>query len=141
LNGGSSCKNCGSFKDADTCKDYGLQVLVPRSRAHWVSLKERFGDDYFNKAMTGVYAPIKGDYRYVAMNSFDGMPETGYKALDGSNWWFRSTKYGEPSGDYTSGNWLDEKNIGNVDDITFNDLCRNKMYVSYFNLLFFSPNN
>ena len=123
LNGGSSCKNCGSFKDADTCKDYGLQVLVPRSRTHWVSLKERFGDDYFNKAMTGVYAPIKGDYRYVAMNSYDGMPEAGYKALDGGNWWFRPTKYGEPNGNYDSGNWLKvwKTGVGNVDNMEFDD--------------------
>jgi hypothetical protein len=123
LNGGSSCKNCGSFKDADTCKDYGLQVLVPRSRAHWVSLKERFGDDYFKVAMTGVYAPIKGDYRYVAMNSYDGMPEAGYKALDGGNWWFRPTKYGEPNGNYDSGNWLKvwKTGVGNVDNMEFDD--------------------
>ena len=44
----------------------------------------------------GIYKPSTVvDYRSVAMNS-DAMPEGGYRALDGGEWWLRDTPI-EPS--------------------------------------------
>ena len=74
----SSCISTGNFATADTCTANGLQILIPRSKSHWMSLIERFGWEYFTSALTGIYLPGPGaSFAHVAMNS-EEMPETGY---------------------------------------------------------------
>ena len=116
----TTCINTNNAFAHDTCAANGLQVLIPRSKSHWVSLIDRFGTDPFKQVMAGVYKPRNGEsYTFVAMNS-GAMPENGYKALDGGEWWIRDTKYSEPSGDYTKGCWLGTWGVENH-PFTFND--------------------
>ena len=65
----STCKTTSYFHNSDTCKDNDLQVLVPRSKDHFISLKARFGASYFNHGVTGIYCPKAGSYTSVKFNS------------------------------------------------------------------------
>ena len=76
-----------------------MQMVIPRSREHWVSLKQKFGTTYFS-TVPGIYKPSDGgNYTSVAMNS-KAMPEGGYRALDGGEWWLRDTPFEQPDGNY-----------------------------------------
>ena len=118
----STCKTTSYFHNSDTCKDNDLQVLVPRSKDHFISLKARFGASYFNHGVTGIYCPKAGSYTSVKFNS-DDMPETGYKALDGGKFWLRDKSYSEPNGNYNAGGWLYfwKGKIGDINNIEFDD--------------------
>ena len=115
-----SCSSTSNMAAEDTCSKNGLQIVIPRSEKHFDTMINRFGKDPFRQAMAGVYKPRNFEsYTFVAMNS-GVMPENGYKALDGGEWWIRDTKYGEPSGDYTKGHWLGTQNVEHH-PFTFND--------------------
>ena len=119
----SSCKSTNTAFTSDTCNDNGLQVLIPRSKAHLVSLIDRFGSSYFQSALLGVYKPRSVEpYTFAAFNS-KTMPETGYKALDGGSFWYRDSKYTEPKGNYDKHCWLScaDSCVSNLDDIRFDE--------------------
>jgi hypothetical protein len=138
---GQPCIETFRATDHDTCKQFGMSMVVPRSRAHWASLVQRFGSAYFD-TIPGVYKPSDGgDYGSVAMNS-DAMPKGGYRALDGGGWWLRDTpnclppsgqtvgcgSWAQPSGDYLANCWLQRRDssagggpLTDVNAIRFND--------------------
>ena len=125
-----SCLSTSNMAAEDTCSKNGLQIVIPRSRKHFDTMINRFGKDPFRQAMASIYKPRSGEsYTFVAMNS-GVMPENGYKALDGGEWWIRDTKYGEPNGDYTKGDWLGIQNVENH-PFTFNDITAGYKTNSY----------
>ena len=104
--------------DNNSCKQLGMDIVYPRSRDHWSSIRSRYDTSYF-AAIPGVYKSSDGgNYTSCAMNS-SGC--SGWRVADGGRWWLRSSTYSEPNGDYTSNCWLDTRDVDNIDDITFND--------------------
>jgi hypothetical protein len=111
--------------DLDSCQQNGLQMVIPRTAAHFAAMIALFGKQYF-KAVPGIYGLVKGvSYTQLAMSSAgtrqassklgaDGMPlhvqptkvDSDWRAADGGDWFLRSTPFSQPSGDYTPGCWL-----------------------------------
>lgn len=105
--------------DPNSCHELGLEIVVPRTREHWFSLLANFDQSYF-VAIPGVSkATPGGNFTNVAMTS-DTVPPGTWEALDGREWWLRSTPYSEPNGDYTADCWLGMLRWS-ADDIRFND--------------------
>ena len=104
-------------RDWDTCESLGMDIVVPKGKAHWRSLLARFGTSYFRN-IPGVYkAWDGGNYTGYPMNS-RSVPD--WRARDGHSWWMRDTTYSEPNGDYHRDCWLLQYDW-NVDNIRFND--------------------
>jgi hypothetical protein len=103
--------------DGNSCKDIGMDIVVPRTKAHWTALLSRFGIDYFN-TIPGVSKPTGGgNYTGYAMKS-GSVPD--WRASDGGSWWIRDSTYSEPNGDYQANCWLLQYDW-NVNNIRFND--------------------
>ena len=98
----------------NSCHDVGMDIVVPRSKAHWVSLLNSTGESYFS-LVPGIYKPSSGgDYSTMAMNSAN-VPN--WIAVDHGSWWLSDVATGEPTGDYLSECWLSMSDwkIGAVD--------------------------
>ena len=122
LPGVSSCKRSCKSTDDDSCKDFGLNIVIPRSRRHWSMLLSRYPRstrDYFT-TIPGIMKPSnKGIASNVPMNSkHRGIGD--FQAIDGGPWWLRDTSYSEPNGDYSAYCWLNG-NPWNVDAISMDD--------------------
>ena len=114
-----NCKRTYRSTDDNTCKDFGMDIVVPRSKNHWEKLLARYHSSYFS-VIPGISKPTSGgSYTNKAMNS--RTPNIDYRAIDGGTWWLRDNAYIQPSGDYTANCWLGAANVQNVDSITFND--------------------
>ena len=115
-----SCVRTSKHTDHNTCKEYGYDMVVPRSREHWNYLLSKYDRSYF-QTIPGVYKPTSGgDFKNVVMNS-NAMTPGGYRAIDGGSWWLRDTTYSEPNGNYEANCWLGVRDLSNLDDITFDD--------------------
>ncbi len=110
--------------DNDSCKELGMQMVVPRTEAHWAAMITVYGASYFG-TIPGIYNPSSnpGSYTNCAMNSYSTDPVhcDDWTSIDGGSWWIRGTAYTEPSGDYSAGCWLDVWGVGDGSNITFND--------------------
>jgi hypothetical protein len=105
--------------DANSCHALGMDIVVPRTRAHWASLLAQYDTTYFS-IVPGISKPAPGgNFTTIAMNSDEVPPDT-WQALDGKEWWLRDTRYTEPNGDYTANCWL-SMFYWVVDDLRFND--------------------
>ena len=134
------CLETFKTTDHNTCKDFGMDIVIPRSKKHWEKLFAEYDntDSYF-KTVPGIYKPTDGgSFVNIAMNS-DQMTAGGYRSLDGGRWWLRDTPYGEPNGDYQANCWLtfwQDDHKWNVDALKFNDgTCSysTKKYVCSYN--------
>ncbi|NDK10015.1 hypothetical protein GW846_04495 [Candidatus Gracilibacteria bacterium] len=109
-----------SFRSTDnnSCKEVGMDMLVPRTKDLFAYVIQRYGSSYF-RVMPGIFKPTNGgNYTSVAMNS-ETAPD--WKAVDGGKWWLRDTPYTEPSGDYTANCWLQVRSVSDINNITIND--------------------
>jgi hypothetical protein len=112
-----ACQNCPSVSDASVsvngCMAVGLQMVVPRTKAHWVAMFDWISSwggtvQSFFAAVPGIYKPGSG-YGPCSgggngiMNSNYCTDPNGWRALDGGKWWLMDTAFGEPNGDYTGG--------------------------------------
>ena len=103
--------------DYNSCMDYGMDIVYPRSRDHWASLLARFDTSFFS-TIPGVTKPSGGgSYTWCAMNS-GSCPD--WRVPDGGRWWLRDSTYTEPNGDYEANCWLSMYGH-DLDDIRFND--------------------
>ena len=99
-----------------------MDIVYPRSQAHWESMFNRFSSSYF-ATVPGVYkSGGGGNYTGCAMNS-SGC--SGWRVSDGGRWFIRSSNFGEPNGDYDANCWLGITqagySTGNASNIGFND--------------------
>ena len=107
-----------TYNDNNTCKTLGMDIVMPRSQAHWDSMISRFSSSYF-PFIPGVYkASSGGNYTGCAMNS-SGCSD--WRVGDGGSWWLRSSTYSEPNGDYTAYCWLGTRSVASSSNITYND--------------------
>ncbi len=121
-NGVNTCR----VTDNNSCKALGMDIVFPRSKAHWASLFKRFGANgtYFS-TIPGVYKSGNGgNYTGCRMRSTahygSGSCGGPWRVADGGRWWLRDNTYSEPNGDYTSTCWLSMYKW-DVNDIRFND--------------------
>ena len=81
----NNCKRTYRSTDDNTCKDFGMDMIIPRSKNHWEKLVNRYGSSYFS-TIPGISKPADGgSYTNKAMNS--DTPNIDYQALDGGDWW------------------------------------------------------
>lgn len=128
-----------SYSASHTGTPLGLDLVIPRSKQHWIAMRNYVsniigdtGYTYF-QAVTGIYrigTTTGGTYVSYAMRNptsyGTGAPD--WRAKDGGRWWLRDTAYTEPNGDYTDGTWLGDMptrgglpNGYSGQDILFND--------------------
>jgi hypothetical protein len=110
------------YTDNFTGKNLGLNIIIPRSREHWIWMLAYFGTSYFS-VVPAVYKETGGgNYTGYAMRdpSYYGSGAPDWRVHDGGRWWLRDTTYGEPNGDYTAYAWLTMYNWS-IDDLRFND--------------------
>lgn len=107
----------------NSCHDVGMDIVVPRSKAHWVSLLNSTGESYFS-LVPGIYKPSSGgDYSTMAMNSAN-VPN--WIAVDHGSWWLSDVATGEPTGDYLSECWLSMSDWNvSTSGLVFNDFSSN----------------
>ena len=120
--GVSSGKVTFRSTDDNTCKDYGLDIVYPRSKAQWAWMLGKFDSSYF-AAVPGVTKPADGgNYTSCIMRSpaSYGSGCQDWKVPDSGRWWLRDATYSEPNGDYTANCWLTMYKF-DANDIQFND--------------------
>ncbi len=115
-------KTTSRSTDDNTCKDYGLDIVYPRSKAQWTWMLAKFGTSYFS-TIPGVTKPGSGgSYTGCVMRDPKsyGSGCGDWKVPDGGRWWLRDSTYSEPNGDYTGNCWLSMYQH-DPNDIRFND--------------------
>lgn len=107
-----------AFTDNNSCNALGMDLVFPRSQAHWDSMLARFDLSYFS-TVPGVFKNSDGgNYTDCAMRS-GGCGD--WQVGDGGRWWLRDTNFSEPSGDYSANCWLSAYSVFPTNDIQFND--------------------
>jgi hypothetical protein len=87
----------------------GLDLIYPRSQAHWKAVYEFtqnvLGVSYgtYMNHCGAIYNTIASNYTSQIMRdpTYYGSGATGWRVPDGGRWWIRDTTYGEPNGNYT----------------------------------------
>ena len=110
--------------DWDSCKAMGLQMVVPRTRAHLNGLLAQFGSSYFSTA-PGVTNPSGGrKYTDTQMNYAFSPKAREWAAVAGGSWFLKGSTAGEPNGDYTADCWL-KMSCHSCPEVNLNDYrCR-----------------
>ena len=106
----------------NSCKALGMDIVYPRSKAHWDVLLKKYGASYF-ATIPGVTKPANGgNYTNCIMRSpkHYGSGCADWRVGDGGRWWLRDGTYSEPNGDYTANCWLSMYKH-DINDIRFND--------------------
>jgi hypothetical protein len=133
------CANCLDVrrsKDKNSCPP-GTKIFSPASRGDW-------------KTILGSVEPLRAPHWIIdvtrpdnscggctsnPMNSKDNSQKS-WTTLDGSPWWLRSTKYTEPSGDYSANCFMNLGSFGrgesSADSVTFDDDKCNYHSKSYY---------
>lgn len=114
----AACTGCTSVNmvtQTNGCASKGLQMVIPRSNAHWRSMINYVTNvlggslaTYF-QIVPGIYkgtsglsdcAGGRGNLNSVSCNG------SGWQAADGGTWWVRNTTFVEPNGDYQANCYL-----------------------------------
>lgn len=117
------CTNCLDVrrsKDRSSCPR-GSKIFSPASRSDWATFLRSTGPLRAPNWIVDVTRPQNGCAGCTAkpMNS---VKQDAWKTSDGSPWWLRSTKYSEPSGDYTANCYMDLwRSPFRAKSVTFND--------------------
>ena len=103
----------------NTCKQYGMDIVVPRTAQHYAAMLSKYGPTYFS-VVPGVFGSKSGvSYAGVPLNWAAAGHD--WHALDGGSWFLSDTAYSQPDGDYTAGCWLCRTTVAGF---IFNDhLC------------------
>ncbi len=108
--------------DNNSCKALGMDIVYPRSKAHWKIMLDKYGSSFF-ATIPGVTKPNNGgNYTNCPMRSpkHYGSGCSAWRVPDGGRWWMRDSNYSEPNGDYTANCWLSMYKH-DINDIRFND--------------------
>eukprot|EP00937_MAST-01D_sp_MAST-1D-sp2_P008136 g8136.t1 len=89
-------KRTYSHNDSNTCEDMGMQMVVPRTEAHFRFMLDpdgEFGPTYFAH-VPGVYGTAPKNLTGSPMRSGDGGDvDATWHAVDGGSWWLRDSPY------------------------------------------------
>ena len=121
LPGVSTCLNSHKSTDDNTCKNFGLDMIVPRSEKSLAQIKTRYPSsprNYFG-VIPGIMKPSDKGYVSDAPMNSDFRGNGDFQSIDGGPWWLRDTSHNAPDGDYTAHCWLHGNPFSNP--IAFND--------------------
>jgi cysteine-rich repeat protein len=118
----ASGKTTSRSTDDNSCKDYGLDIVYPRSKAQWAWMLSKFGASYFATIPGVTKSGNGGNYTGCVMRhpGSYGSGCNDWRVPDGGRRWLRDGTYGEPNGDYTANCWLSMYKH-DPNDIQFND--------------------
>lgn len=108
------------FDQANSCTAIGLQLAVPRTKAHLAALFKKYGASFF-ATVPGVYGLAAVSSVGCIMNSGDATCSKNWVALDKGAWFARDAAYSEPNGNYTPGCWLGGGSLDANGSLTFDD--------------------
>merc|ERR1719401_2114033 len=101
----------------------GTKIFAPASREDWktfLASATRLRAPYWIVDVTRPANGCGGCTRHTMTSSTPG--QATWKTADGAPWWLRSTRYGEPNGDYNANCYLDLWHTpANENSVTFND--------------------
>merc|ERR1719460_608599 len=131
------CQDCTTVTNtnqANSCPS-GTKLFAPASEADWTT--------FFNSGGSALSAPYWiidvtraanscGGCTSYAMNS-GNVQQASWHTADGQPWWFRSSTYGEPNGDYQANCYLDLwSSPSSASNIMWNDGNCNYISSSYY---------
>jgi hypothetical protein len=91
-----------SVDDINTCEELGMDVVVPRSRTHALSLIDFYGSQ---NIVPGIYSTTVEDDSMCPM--FHTSPcASNWVAVNGGDWFLNQFSTGEPNDDYNPLCWL-----------------------------------
>merc|ERR1719272_2930278 len=119
-----ACKNCLDVRrsnDKNSCPK-GTKIFSPASRGDWKTLLASTGRLAAPHWIVDITRSQNGcgGCKNHAMNSGNSQQKS-WRTSDGSPWWLRSTKYGEPNGDYENTCYMNLNKPANENSVTFND--------------------
>jgi len=127
------CLDVRRSADKNSCPK-GTKIFAPASRADWktfIASATRLRNPHWIIDVTRPQNGCGGCTRHAMQSSTPA--QATWRTADGSPWWLRSTRYGEPNGDYTANCYLDLwHNPANQDSVTFNDHKCNYHSKSYY---------
>jgi len=130
----TGCKDVRTTTEVNGCDKFGMNMVVPRSQAHWQSLYKYVTvelkstmDSHF-KVVPGISKSVGGRNDCnggTGVLNYEACKDSkSWRAIDGGKWWLRTSTYSEPNGDYTANQFLgglSNFNNGKMDDMTMND--------------------
>jgi len=129
----SGCLDVRRANDKNSCPS-GTKIFAPKSRVDWKTFIDSatpLRNPHWIIDVTRPQNGCGGCTRHP-MNSQQAAQAT-WRTSDNSPWWLRSTRYGEPNGDYSANCYLDLWHApGNEDTVTFNDGRCNYHSKSYY---------
>jgi hypothetical protein len=126
------CKSVGHTWELNGCAQFGMGMVIPRSRAHWQSMHRYvtgpLGSDFgrYFLVVPGVHKLWDGRHDCqggMGVLSFDACKNNAWRAIDGGKWWLRDSNMREPNGDYSRQQFLGSFHNWNseMNDLRFND--------------------
>lgn len=106
------------FDQANSCTALGMNIAIPRTKAHLTALHTKYGAGYF-QTVPGVYGLAAVNHSGQVFNSNNPTVAANWKALDGKSWFAKDTAHSEPNGDYVPGCWLATYGPGTLDGSGF----------------------
>jgi len=112
----------------------GMKIFSPQSRQDWKTFLTSAGPLSAPHWIIDVTRPQNGCGGCTRYPMKSTTPQQAtWKTSDGSAWWLRSTRYGEPNGDYTGNCFLNlHGNPSSPDTLHFNDHNCNYRSRSYY---------
>jgi hypothetical protein len=140
----SGCTSALRTTDANGCTAKGLQMVIPRTRNHWLSMFEYVTrstatgglgstrENWF-RSVPGISKATSGRTDCslgMGYMTSDSCAASGWRAADGGRWWLRASTHSEPNGDYTGNVFLGLGAWNNI-DTTANAFNFNDVYAGY----------
>jgi hypothetical protein len=100
----------GGEADNSTCAEHGMQVVVPRSAAHFSAMTALFDPSNYFSVVPGVYGKVNWiDPTLYVMNSNTTQLNDKWLAVDGGAWFLNDAAFAPQAqfSGYTAGCWLD----------------------------------
>lgn len=119
-------KNTCQYNVDNSCKDYWMDIIVPRNLNHLTSIYNAFW-----QTLLWIYWLGGWNYTWYPMNSSNWTVASNRKAVDWWTWFLRSTTHSEPNWDYNA--WCRLSYYGGIDSYwtQFNDWSCWACYTSY----------
>lgn len=108
----TDCTSVSMTNVSNSCTDVGLEMIIPRSYNHWVSMVNLLTDSLIDPAIffqviPGISKPIVGKTPCLGGTNGIGIMNSGYcssvtdswRAIDNGTWWIRDNEYTEPNGE------------------------------------------
>jgi len=117
----TNCKDVRRSREKNSCPA-GTKIFSPASRSDWKTFLASAKPLRAPHWIVDVTANVNGcgGCKNNAMNSRNAKQKM-WQTSDGSPWWLRSTRYGEPNGNYQANCYLGLHNFNSANSVNFDD--------------------